>query len=206
MYVDYHVINDEEAIVINHKGESIKVTGSNKQDIEKLILLSNKIEGLEDKNSLQREELITLPSKRKYHQVELAVLLIFESIFLLLLISMFQLEFNIPYTLIKLGLAAGVVSGIKPTKSLINHIKECGTLEKEYKMSLTKGIEEQEELKKEFSDLMTKIKVEEKRNELKKELVKAYKEGLKNEVDFSFDYEDVKILKLKGKNLWKKEF
>lgn len=53
---------------------------------------------------------------------------------------------------------------------------------------------------------MTEIKVEEKRNELKEELVKAYKEGLKNQVDFSFDYEDVKTLKLKGKNLWKKEF
>lgn len=201
MYVDYHMINDEEAIVINHKGESIKVTGSNKQDIERLILLSNKIEGLEDKNSLQREELITLPSKRKYYQVELAVLLIFESIFLLLLILMFQLEFNIPYTLIKLGLAAGVVSGIKPTKSLINLIKEYGTLEKEYKMLLNKGIEEQEELKKEFSDLMIQIKVEEKRNEKKEELIKAYNEGLKNEVDFSFDYEDVKTLKLKGENL-----
>ena len=197
MYIDYRIINEKEIEAINHKVEIIKITGLNTGDIKKAILLSNKIEGLDDKNSLQREELITLPSKRKYHQVELAVLLIFESIFLLLLISMFQLEFNIPYTLIKLGLAAGVVSGIKPTKSLINLIKEYGTLEKEYKMLLNKGIEEQEELKKEFSDLMTKIKVEKRRSEKREELVKAYKEGLKNEVEFSFDYDDVKTLKLR---------
>lgn len=197
MYVDYRIINEKEIEVINHKGEIIKITGLNTGDIKKAILLSNKIEGLNDKNSLQREELITLPSKRKYHQVELAVLLIFESIFLLLLISMFQLEFNIPYTLIKLGLAAGVVSGIKPTKSLINLIKEYGTLEKEYKMLLNKGIEEQEELKKELRELMTKIKVEKRRSEKREELVKAYKEGLKNEVEFSFDYDDVKTLQLR---------
>ena len=53
---------------------------------------------------------------------------------------------------------------------------------------------------------MTEIKIEKLRSEKKEELVKAYNEGLKNEVDFSFDYEDVKTLKLKGKNLWKKEF
>lgn len=62
-------------------------------------------------------------------------------------------------------------------------------------------LERSAELKRKLSELMTKIKVEEKRNELKEELVKAYKEGLKNQVDFSFDYEDVKTLKLKGKNL-----
>ena len=44
---------------------------------------------------------------------------------------------------------------------------------------------------------MTKIKVEEKRNEKKEELVKAYKEGLNNETDFSLDYDDVKTLKLR---------
>lgn len=204
MYVDYHIIDDKEAIAINYKGESIKITGSNKQDIEKLILLSNKIEGLEDKNSLQKEELITLPSKRKYRIVELVILLISEIPFSLLLILILQLGFTIPYVILDLILAAVVVSGIIPIKSSINFIKEYRTLEKEYKELLNKGIEEQEELKKEFSDLMTKIKVEEKRNEKKEELVKAYKEGLKNEADFSFDYEDVKTLKLKGENLWKK--
>lgn len=44
---------------------------------------------------------------------------------------------------------------------------------------------------------MTKIKVEEKRNEKKEELIRAYKEGLKNEFDFSLDYDDVKTLTLK---------
>ena len=45
IYVDYHMINDKETIVINHKGESIKITGLNQGDIKSLILLSNKIEG-----------------------------------------------------------------------------------------------------------------------------------------------------------------
>ena len=35
------------------------------------------------------------------------------------------------------------------------------------------------------------------RNEKKEEVVKAYKEGLKNETDFSLDYDDVKTLKLR---------
>ena len=43
------MINDKETIAINHKGESIKITGLNQGDIKSLILLSNKIEGLEDK-------------------------------------------------------------------------------------------------------------------------------------------------------------
>ena len=49
IYVDYHMINDKETIVNNHKGESIKITGLNQGNIKSLILLSNKIEGLEDK-------------------------------------------------------------------------------------------------------------------------------------------------------------
>ena len=44
---------------------------------------------------------------------------------------------------------------------------------------------------------MTKIKVEQNRSEKKEELIRAYKEGLKNETDFSLDYDDVKTLKLK---------
>lgn len=35
MYVDYHMLNDKETIVINHKGESIKITGLNQGNIKK---------------------------------------------------------------------------------------------------------------------------------------------------------------------------
>lgn len=45
MYVDYCIICEKETIVINHKGESIKINGLNQGDIKSLILLSNKIEG-----------------------------------------------------------------------------------------------------------------------------------------------------------------
>lgn len=73
----------------------------------------------------------------------------------------------------------------------------AGKIEENWSVNLERSAE----LKRKLSELMTKIKVEEKRNEKKEELVKAYNEGLKNEIDFSFDHEDVKTLKLKGKNL-----
>ena len=44
MYVDYHMLNDKETIVISHKEKSIKITGLNQGNIKSLILLSNKIE------------------------------------------------------------------------------------------------------------------------------------------------------------------
>lgn len=49
MYVDYRIINEKEIEAINDRGEIIKITGLNTGDIKKAILLSNKIEGLEDK-------------------------------------------------------------------------------------------------------------------------------------------------------------
>ena len=49
MYVDYRIINEKEIEVINDRGEIIKITGLNTGDIKKAILLSNKIEGLDDK-------------------------------------------------------------------------------------------------------------------------------------------------------------
>ena len=49
MYVDYRIINEKEIEAINDKGEMIKITGLNTGDIKKAILLSNKIEGLDDK-------------------------------------------------------------------------------------------------------------------------------------------------------------
>ena len=83
--------------------------------------------------------------------------------------------------------------------ALVENIKiqKCNILERNYTWSWSTSLEESKKLRKEFSELMTKIKVEEKRNEKKEELIKVYKESLKNEFDFSLDYEDVKTLTLK---------
>jgi len=69
----------------------------------------------------------------------------------------------------------------------------AGKIEENWSVNLERSAE----LKRKLSELMTKIKVEEKRNEKKEELVKAYKEGLNNETDFSLDYDNVKTLKLR---------
>ena len=69
----------------------------------------------------------------------------------------------------------------------------AGKIEENWSVNLERSAE----LKRKLSELMAKIKVEEKRSEKKEELVKAYKEGLKNETDFSLDYDDVKTLKLR---------
>ena len=59
------MINDKETIVNNHKGESIKITGLNQGNIKSLILLSNKIEGLEDKINYQAENIIRIKEIRR---------------------------------------------------------------------------------------------------------------------------------------------
>ena len=96
-------------------------------------------------------------------------------------------------------IATGLISVVGLTSITLN-IKDI----KKYSMSAGKieenwnvNLERSAELKRKLSELMTKIKVEEKRNEKKEELVKAYKEGLNNETDFSLDYDDVKTLKLR---------
>ena len=66
MYVDYRIINEKEIEAINDRGEIIKITGLNTGDIKKAILLSNKIEGLDDK--------ITNQSKIKKYRAQYLVL------------------------------------------------------------------------------------------------------------------------------------
>lgn len=86
MYVDYRIINEKEIEVINDRGEIIKITGLNTGDIKKAILLSNKIEGLDDKITNQskimenlNDEKISICVKNKvtgiysyYHTIKLS--------------------------------------------------------------------------------------------------------------------------------------
>lgn len=86
MYVDYRIINEKEIEAINDKGEIIKITGLNTGDIKKAILLSNKIEGLDDKITNQskimenlNDEKISICVKNKvtgiysyYHTIKLS--------------------------------------------------------------------------------------------------------------------------------------
>ena len=96
-------------------------------------------------------------------------------------------------------IATGLISVVGLTgitlnnKKIKNYSIYAGKIAEDLRITLEKN----GELKKELSELMTEIKIEKLRSEKKEELVKAYNEGLKNEIDFSFDHEDVKTLKLK---------
>lgn len=194
MYVDYHMINDKETIVINHKGESIKITGLNQGDIKNLILLSNKIEGLEDKINYQAENIRRIKEIRRNANNIMSKNILAGGAFGIA--TLIGIIISTPVFAVA---ATGIGTAFVLANALVENIKiqKCNILERNYTWSWSTSLEESKKLRKEFSELMTKIKVEEKRNEKKEELVKAYKEGLKNEFDFSLDYEDVKTLTLK---------
>ena len=194
MYVDYHMINDKETIVINHKGESIKITGLNQGDIKNLILLSNKIEGLEDKINYQAENIRRIKEIRRNANNIMSKNILAGGAFGIA--TLIGIIISTPVFAVA---ATGIGTAFVLANALVENIKiqKCNILERNYTWSWSTSLEESKKLRKEFSELMTKIKVEEKRNEKKEELVKAYKEGLKNEFDFSLDYDDVKTLTLK---------
>ena len=194
MYVDYRIINEKEIEVINDRGEIIKITGLNTGDIKKAILLSNKIEGLDDNITNQSKIMENL----NYEIAETKETRNKEILGTILSIILFAVSiiYAVPIGFL---IATGLISVVGLTAITLN-IKDI----KKYSMSAEKieenwsvNLERSAELKRKLSELMTKIKVEEKRNEKKEELVKAYKEGLKNETDFSLDYDDVKTLKLR---------
>ena len=194
MYVDYHMINDKETIVINHKGESIKITGLNQGDIKNLILLSNKIEGLEDKINYQAENIRRIKEIRRNANNIMSKNILAGGAFGIA--TLIGIIISTPVFAVA---ATGIGTAFVLANALVENIKiqKCNILERNYTWSWSTSLEESKKLRKEFSELMTKIKVEEKRNEKKEELVKAYKEGLNNETDFSLDYDDVKTLTLK---------
>lgn len=198
MYVDYRIINEKEIEAINDKGEIIKITGLNTGDIKKAILLSNKIEGLDDKITNQSKIMENLNDEiaetKETRKKEIPGTILSIILFAVFITNAVPIGFII---------ATGLISVVGLTSITLN-IKDI----KKYSMSAGKiaedlriKLEKNGELKKELSELMTEIKIEKLRSEKKEELVKAYNEGLKNEIDFSFDHEDVKTLKLKGKNL-----
>lgn len=194
MYVDYRIINEKEIEAINDRGEIIKITGLNTGDIKKAILLSNKIEGLDDKITNQSKIMENLnyqiaETKETRNKV-------IPGTILSIILFAISIANAVPIGFI---IATGLISVVGLTSITLN-IKDI----KKYSMSAGKieenwnvNLERSAELKRKLSELMTKIKVEEKRNEKKEELVKAYKEGLNNETDFSLDYDDVKTLKLR---------
>ena len=203
MYVDYRIINEKEIEAINDRGEIINITGLNTGDIKKAILLSNKIEGLDDKITNQSKIMENLnyqiAETKETRNKEIPGTILSIILFAVFITNAVPIGFIIATGLISVVGLTSITLNIKDIKK---YSMSAGKIEENWSVNLERSAE----LKRKLSELMTEIKVEEKRNELKEELVKAYKEGLKNQVDFSFDYEDVKTLKLKGKNLWKKEF
>lgn len=193
MYVDYRIINEKEIEAINDRGEIIKITGLNTGDIKKAILLSNKIEGLDDKITNQSKIMENLNdeiAETKERRNKTIVLTIIYSACLALFILSGSIALSIFGGLL-------VTTGLTLTTLKIKKIKKIASSNLKIAEDWSINLEKSVELKKELRQLMTKIKVEKRRSEKREELVKAYKEGLKNEVEFSFDYDDVKTLKLR---------
>lgn len=194
MYVDYRIINEKEIEVINDRGEIIKITGLNTGDIKKAILLSNKIEGLDDKITNQSKIMENLNDEiaetKETRNKEIPGTILSIILFAVSIIYAVPIGFLIATGLISVVGLTAITLNIKDIKK---YSISAGKIEENWSINLERSAE----LKRKLSELMTKIKVEEKRNEKKEELVKAYKEGLKNETDFSLDYDDVKTLKLR---------
>lgn len=194
MYVDYRIINEKEIEVINDRGEIIKITGLNTGDIKKAILLSNKIEGLDDKITNQSKIMENLnyqiAETKETRNKEIPGTILSIILFAVSIINAVPIGFIIATGLISVVGLTAITLNIKDIKK---YSMSAGKIEENWSVNLERSAE----LKRKLSELMTKIKVEEKRNEKKEELVKAYKEGLKNETDFSLDYDNIKTLKLR---------
>lgn len=194
MYVDYRIINEKEIEAINDRGEIIKITGLNTGDIKKAILLSNKIEGLDDKITNQSKIMENLnyeiAETKETRNKEIPGTILSIILFIVSIIYAVPIGFLIATGLISVVGLTAITLNIKDIKK---YSISAGKIEENWSVNLERSAE----LKRKLSELMTKIKVEEKRNEKKEELVKAYKEGLKNETDFSLDYDNVKTLKLR---------
>lgn len=194
MYVDYRIINEKEIEVINDRGEIIKITGLNTGDIKKAILLSNKIEGLDDKITNQSKIMENLnyqiAETKETRNKEIPGTILSIILFIVSITNAVPIGFIIATGLISVVGLTSITLNIKDIKK---YSMSAGKIEENWSINLERSAE----LKRKLSELMTKIKVEEKRNEKKEELVKAYKEGLKNETDFLLDYDNVKTLKLR---------
>ncbi len=194
MYVDYRIINEKEIKAINDRGEIIKITGLNTGDIKKAILLSNKIEGLDDKITNQSKIMENLnyeiAETKETRNKEIPGTILSIILFAVSIINAVPIGFLIATGLISVVGLTAITLNIKDIKK---YSMSAGKIEENWSINLERSAE----LKRKLSELMTKIKVEEKRNEKKEELVKAYKEGLNNETDFSLDYDNVKTLKLR---------
>lgn len=194
MYVDYRIINEKEIEAINDRGEIIKITGLNTGDIKKAILLSNKIEGLDDKITNQSKIMENLnyeiAETKETRNKEIPGTILSIILFAVSIIYAVPIGFIIATGLISVVGLTAITLNIKDIKK---YSMSAGKIEENWSINLERSAE----LKRKLSELMTKIKVEEKRNEKKEELVKAYKEGLNNETDFSLDYDNVKTLKLR---------
>ena len=194
MYVDYRIINEKEIEAINDRGEIIKITGLNTGDIKKAILLSNKIEGLDDKITNQSKIMENLnyeiAETKETRNKEIPGTILSIILFAVSITNAVPIGFIIATGLISVVGLTAITLNIKDIKK---YSISAGKIEENWSINLERSAE----LKRKLSELMAKIKVEEKRNEKKEELVKAYKEGLNNETDFSLDYDNVKTLKLR---------
>lgn len=194
MYVDYRIINEKEVVAINEEVESVKITGPNTGDIKKAMILYNKIDGMKMKIIIQNKAMEDLNDEiaetKETRKKEIPGTILSTILFAVFITNAVPIGFLIATGLISVVGLTGITLNNKKIK---NYSIYAGKIAEDLRITLEKN----GELKKELSELMTEIKIEKLRSEKKEELVKAYNEGLKNEIDFSLDHEDVKTLKLK---------
>lgn len=142
------MINDKETIVINHKGESIKITGLNQRNIKSLILLSNKIEGLEDKINYQAENIIRIKVIRRKAKNIIAKNILAGGAFGIA--TLISIIISAPvFTAVATSVGANFVlvnALVKNTK-----IQRCNILERKYTWYWSTSLEETKKLRKELS-------------------------------------------------------
>ena len=164
MYVDYRIINEKEIEAINDKGEIINITGLNTGDIKKAILLSNKIEGLDDKITNQSKIMENLnyqiAETKETRNKEIPGTILSIILFAISIANAVPIGFLIATGLISVVGLTAITLNIKDIKK---YSMSAGKIEENWSINLERSAE----LKRKLSELMTKIKVEEKRNEKK---------------------------------------
>lgn len=142
------MINDKETIVINHKGESIKITGLNQGNIKSLILLSNKIEGLEDKINYQAENIIRIKEIRRKAKNIIAKNILAGGAFGIA--TLISIIISTPCFAV---VASSVGANFVLVNALVKNIKiqRCNILERKYTWYWSTSLEETKKLRKELS-------------------------------------------------------
>lgn len=165
MYVDYRIINEKEVVAINEEVESVKITGPNTGDIKKAMLLYNEIDGMKMNIIIQNKAMEDLNDEiaetKETRNKEIPGTILSIILFAVSITNAVPIGFIIATGLISVVGLTSITLNIKDIKK---YSISAGKIEENWSINLERSAE----LKRKLSELMTKIKVEEKRNEKKK--------------------------------------